>query len=54
MTQKQQACDNAKSEYGAELQKTNDYQREHFGKLIPEIIQVICVDDLSAMLMPTL
>lgn len=39
MTQKQQACDNAKSEYGAELQKTNDYQREHFGKLIPEIIQ---------------
>lgn len=40
MHQKQQACEECKNEYAAELQKTNEAQRLHYNTNMPTTIQV--------------
>lgn len=39
MVQRQQICEESKNEYAAELQKTNDSQREHYNVLMPQVMQ---------------
>jgi hypothetical protein len=38
---RQRACDESKNAYAAELQKTNQAQREHYHTLMPRVFDVI-------------
>ena len=40
MHAKQQHCEQCKNEYALELQKTNNFQSEHYHKQMPDIFSV--------------
>lgn len=43
MTQKSQMCEDTKTEYANQLQKTNDLRRSHFNLSLPEVFRQLQV-----------
>lgn len=48
--QKQQYCEQCKNDYAAELQRTNQSQRDHYTTSMPQIFRQLQVTDMYGAL----